>query len=73
MVLEVPIYLCAVGGVAVVVGFFAFGRRVLETVGTKITVLSYRSGFVAQFSSAFTVLFATVLGNHNLWDTFVGV
>ena len=57
-----PVYLGLVGGLCVVIGFYMFGHKVLATVGKKITKLSFRSGFAAQFAAALTVLLATVLG-----------
>lgn len=38
------------------------GWRTMETVGKKIIKLDYVKGFTAQFSTALTVNFGTVIG-----------
>ena len=58
----VPIWLSMVAGLSIVIGFILFGKNVLNTVGNKITKLTYRGGFAAQFAAAITVLICNVLG-----------
>ena len=58
----VPIWLSMMAGTCIVIGFVLFGKSVLSTVGNKITKLTYRSGFAAQFAAALTVLLCNVLG-----------
>jgi len=59
---EVPIWMLAVGGIAVGGGLYIFGRRVMETVGGKITELTPVRGFCAQFGAATTILVCSRLG-----------
>ncbi len=51
-----------VGGLFIVAGLVVWGRKVMETVGEKITKLTFSKGFCAQFGAATAVLVATVLG-----------
>eukprot|EP01083_Nonionella_stella_P142704 442056_1 len=60
--MTIPVYIAGAAGLTVALGFAMFGAPVLETIGKSITKLSYRSGFVAQFCSATTVLVCNVLG-----------
>jgi len=75
---EVPIWMLAVGGIAVGGGLYIFGRRVMETVGGKITELTPVRGFCAQFGAATTILVCSRLGlpvstTHVLVGSVVGV
>jgi PiT family inorganic phosphate transporter len=83
MQVEVSIWMLAiggiaVGGIAVGGGLFAFGGRVMETVGGKITELTPVRGFCAQFGAATTILVCSRLGlpvstTHVLVGAVVGV
>eukprot|EP00003_Mantamonas_plastica_P011590 TRINITY_DN2135_c0_g1_i1.p1 TRINITY_DN2135_c0_g1~~TRINITY_DN2135_c0_g1_i1.p1 ORF type:complete len:307 (-),score=69.49 TRINITY_DN2135_c0_g1_i1:165-1085(-) len=57
-----PVWALVVGGVGIVIGLAAFGRRVIETVGSKITKMTHTRGFCAQLSTSTTVLLASWLG-----------
>ena len=50
------------GGLGIAVGMLMLGWRTMETVGKKIIKLDYVKGFTAQFSTALTVNFGTVIG-----------
>jgi PiT family inorganic phosphate transporter len=78
MQVEVPIWMLAVGGIAVGGGLLAFGTRVMETIGGKITELTPVRGFCAQFGAATTILVCSRLGlpvstTHVLVGAVVGV
>ncbi len=51
-----------VAGLALSVGIVTWGSSVVETVGKKITVLSVKSAFVAQFSAALVMMVVSRLG-----------
>ena len=78
MQVEVSIWMLAIGGIAVGGGLLAFGGRVMETVGGKITELTPVRGFCAQFGAATTILLCSRLGlpvstTHVLVGAVVGV
>ena len=58
----VPFFLLLFGGVGIALGITMAGRRVMETLGTKITHLSNSRGFCVEFAAATTVLIASKLG-----------
>lgn len=57
-----PMWVLAAGGVGIVVGLATYGYKVMATVGTGITKLTYAKGFAAQLATALTALTATLLG-----------
>ena len=59
---ETPILVTFFGGLGIVVGLSAFGKRVIETVGEKITRLTFSKGFAAQYGASVAVLICTSLG-----------
>ena len=50
------------GGIAVGGGLFAFGTRVIETIGKNITEIIPIRGFCAEFGAATTILICSRLG-----------
>ena len=75
---EMPIWLLAIGGLGIAVGIATWGYRVIETVGKRITELTYTRGFSAEFATATTVLGASMLGmpvstTHTLVGSVIGV
>jgi PiT family inorganic phosphate transporter len=58
----VPIWMLAIGGVGLVIGIATWGRRVMETIGKRITEITPTRGFAAEFSAATTVLLCSCLG-----------
>ncbi len=75
---EIPYWLLALGGVGIAVGCLTWGRRVMRTVGGKITKLTYTRGFSVEFAAATTVLVASKLGlpistSHTVVGAVVGV
>jgi PiT family inorganic phosphate transporter len=58
----VPIFLLLFGGVGIAAGIAMAGRRVMETMGERITTLTNTRGFSVDFAAATTVLIASKLG-----------
>jgi len=58
----VPIFLLLFGGVGIACGISMAGKRVMTTMGTRITTLTNSRGFAVSFSAATTVLLASKLG-----------
>ena len=58
----VPIFLLLFGGVGIALGIGMAGKRVMTTIGTRITTLTNTRGFAVSFSAATTVLVASKLG-----------
>jgi PiT family inorganic phosphate transporter len=58
----VPIFLLLFGGVGIAAGISMAGRRVMETMGERITTLTNTRGFSVDFAAATTVLVASKLG-----------
>jgi PiT family inorganic phosphate transporter len=75
---QIPIALLALGGVGIAIGCITWGRRVMETVGKKITNLNHTRGFSVEFAAATTVLVASKLGlpistSHTVVGAVIGV
>lgn len=75
---EVPIPLLLLGGVGIAVGCMTWGRKVMRTVGGKITSLTNTRGFSVDFGAATTVLIASKLGlpistSHTVVGAVIGV
>jgi len=75
---EVPFWMLFMGGLAVGGGLFAFGTRVMETIGKNITEITPIRGFCAEFGAATTILICSRLGlpvstTHVLVGSVVGV
>ncbi len=75
---EVPFWMLLIGGLAVGGGLFAFGARVMETIGKDITEITPIRGFCAEFGAATTILICSRLGlpvstTHVLVGSVVGV
>eukprot|EP01125_Pyxidicula_operculata_P002871 TRINITY_DN1271_c0_g2_i4.p1 TRINITY_DN1271_c0_g2~~TRINITY_DN1271_c0_g2_i4.p1 ORF type:complete len:408 (+),score=78.61 TRINITY_DN1271_c0_g2_i4:187-1410(+) len=58
---SIPFFVIVGGGVGIVIGCAMFGYNVMETVGKKITKLTFVKGYCAQLGAACTVLFASTL------------
>ncbi len=59
---ELPIWILLLGGIGIVVGLATYGRRVMRTIGTKITELTPTRGFCATMAAAATVVLASRTG-----------
>ena len=74
----VPTWLLGIGGIGIAVGCLTWGRRVMRTVGDKITHLNHTRGFSVEFAAATTVLTASKLGlpvstSHTVVGAVIGV
>jgi inorganic phosphate transporter, PiT family len=58
----IDLWLLALGSVGVMVGLAVYGYKVIETVGTQITLLTPSRGFSAQLATAATVICCSTLG-----------
>ncbi len=74
----VPYWLLALGGIGITIGCLTWGRRVMRTVGERITSLTNTRGFSVDFGAATTVLVASKLGlpistSHTVVGAVIGV
>ena len=58
----VPASLLLIGGVGIVAGLAIMGRRVIATIGEKITALTPSRGYSAEFAAAITIVLASRFG-----------
>jgi PiT family inorganic phosphate transporter len=75
---SIPTWLLALGGFGIAVGCMTWGRRVMRTVGERITNLTNTRGFSVDFGAATTVLIASKLGmpistSHTVVGAVIGV
>jgi PiT family inorganic phosphate transporter len=75
---NIPLWLLLVGGLGIVIGLAAFGRKVIQTVGQEITEITPTRGFAAEFAAALTILVGTIFGlplstTHVLVGAVIGV
>src|SRR5699024_8465337 len=75
---HIPSWILLLGGVGIVAGLAMFGRRVMHTIGKKITELTPSRGFAAELGAASTVVLATGTGlpvstTHTLVGAILGV
>ncbi len=76
--ITVPTWLLALGGIGIAFGCMTWGRRVMRTVGSRITNLTNTRGFSVDFGAATTVLIASKLGlpvstSHTVVGAVIGV
>jgi len=74
----VPTWLLALGGIGIAFGCMTWGRRVMQTVGKKITNLTNTRGFSVDFGAATTVLVCSKMGlpistSHTVVGAVIGV
>eukprot|EP01130_Rhizamoeba_saxonica_P011846 TRINITY_DN4941_c0_g1_i3.p1 TRINITY_DN4941_c0_g1~~TRINITY_DN4941_c0_g1_i3.p1 ORF type:complete len:294 (+),score=69.12 TRINITY_DN4941_c0_g1_i3:470-1351(+) len=58
---NIPVYIIFCGGIGIDIGLALLGYKVMETIGEKITKLTFTRGYAAQFGAALTVMLATAL------------
>jgi len=73
-----PIWVLVLGGGGIVIGLATYGRRVIATVGEKITQLTPSRGFAAELAAATTIVIASGTGmpistTHTLVGAVLGV
>ena len=78
MKVAMPIWILALGGGFIVLGLLIWGRRVMETIGSKITEITPSRGFCATFAGATVVLVCSKMGlpvstTHTLVGSVIGV
>lgn len=59
---EIPVFMLVLGGLGLSAGIALLGKKVIATVGNKITTLTNTRGFAVDFSAATTVLVASNMG-----------
>ena len=59
---DVPVWLLLFGGLGIATGIMMLGKRVMSTVGERITLLTNTRGFSVEFGAATTVLVASNMG-----------
>lgn len=59
---EVPLFMLVLGGLGLSAGIALLGKKVIATVGSRITTLTNTRGFAVDFSAATTVLIASNMG-----------
>lgn len=75
---EMPIWILVLGGTCIVIGLMIWGRKVMETIGKKITEITPSRGFCAEFGAATVVLVCSKMGlpvstTHTLVGAVIGV
>jgi len=78
MKVAMPAWILALGGGFIVLGLLVWGRRVMETIGKKITEITPSRGFCATFAGATVVLACSKMGlpvstTHTLVGSVIGV
>ena len=78
MKVEMPLWILAMGGAGIVFGLLVWGRKVMQTVGEKITEITPSRGFAATFGAATVVLICSKMGlpistTHTLVGSVIGV
>jgi len=73
-----PMWILLVGGVGIVLGLAMYGKKVIATVGQKITELTPSRGFACQLAASTTVVIASGTGlpistTHTLVGAVLGV
>ena len=71
-------WILVLGGIGIVIGLATYGRKVMETVGRKITHLTPSRGFAAELAASMTIVVASSTGmpistTHTLVGAVLGV
>jgi len=74
----IPFQLLLLGGIGIAIGAMTWGRKVMKTVGSRITNLTNTRGFSVDFGAATTVLIASKLTlpvstSHTVVGAVIGV
>jgi len=57
---ETPWWILFIAGAFVCMGIITFGRRVIATIGSNLTILDFHRAFYIEFGSTVAVIFATI-------------
>jgi|TARA_B110000971_G_scaffold43190_1_gene42721 PiT family inorganic phosphate transporter len=73
-----PVWVLLIGGVGIVLGLAMYGKKVIATIGSKITELTPSRGFACQLAASTTVVIASGTGlpistTHTLVGAVLGV
>lgn len=60
--MSIPIWILLLGGAGMALGIILLGHKVMATLGNKITLMTNSRGFSVDFSTATTVVLASILG-----------
>ncbi|MFM2313504.1 MAG: hypothetical protein RLZZ04_2780, partial [Cyanobacteriota bacterium] len=76
--LDIPLWILVLGGVGIVGGLAAQGKKVIATVGENIISLVPSTGFCAEIATASTILIASSIGlpvstSHALVGSVIGI
>jgi PiT family inorganic phosphate transporter len=74
----IPLWVLVLGGAGITIGVLTWGKKVIRTIGSKITDITPTRGFSAEFGAATTVLICSKLGlpistTHTLVGAVIGV
>ncbi|KAH6999776.1 phosphate transporter [Ilyonectria destructans] len=58
---EVPIWILAFGGIAIVIGLWTYGYNIMANLGNRVTLMSPARGFCMELGSVITIILATRL------------
>ena len=58
---DVPTWILAFGGVAIVIGLWTYGYHIMRNLGNRVTLMSPSRGFSMELGSVITVIMATRL------------
>ena len=73
-----PIWVLLIGGIGIVIGLATYGKRVIATIGRKITELTPSRGFACELAASTTIVIASSTGlpistTHTLVGAVLGV
>lgn len=75
---KMPAWVLLIGGVGIVLGLAMYGKKVIATIGTKITELTPSRGFACELAASTTIVIASGTGlpistTHTLVGAVLGV
>ncbi len=75
---QMPVWVLLIGGIGIVIGLATYGKRVIATIGRKITELTPSRGFACELAASTTIVIASGTGlpistTHTLVGAVLGV
>lgn len=58
---QVPTWILAYGGIAIVIGLWTYGYNIMKNLGNRLTLMSPSRGFSMELGSSITIILATQL------------